>query len=140
MRYLKGFPSLALATVLFSVIGAAQDKSESTTPRSSCSRDSALTIIQRQVDLSKTIDSDAQRIALLIRAADLSWPLEQDAARAIFTDAFDIASRLFKEKTHNNAKVVRALRSLRTRTSALPARSCVSRKLLLPQSIRVDRV
>lgn len=98
MLCLRRFSSLALVTVLWSVIGAAQDKSESTNPRSSCSRDSALTIIERQVDLSKIIDNDAKRIALLVRAADLSWPHQQDTARATFTDAFDIASRLFKEK------------------------------------------
>jgi len=98
MRYLKRFSSLALVIIWLSVIGAAQDKSESTTPRSSCSRDSALTIIQRQVDLSKTIDNDAQRISLLVRAADLSWTHAQDTARATFADAFEIASRLFKEK------------------------------------------
>ena len=74
-----------------------QEKPDSA-PRSSCSRENALNIIQRQVDLSKTIDSDARRITLLIRVAELSWPHEPDKARAAFSDAFEIATRLFKEK------------------------------------------
>jgi hypothetical protein len=59
---------------------------------------SALSINPRQIDLGKTIDSDAKRIALTLRAADLMWPAEQDKARATFSDAFDVATRLFKEK------------------------------------------
>src|ERR1044071_5764330 len=78
---------------------AAQDKPPKIAPPvSSCSRDGALDIVQRQIDLSKTIDNDAKRIALDLRAADLMWPAAQDKARATFSDAFDIAARLFKEK------------------------------------------
>ena len=68
------------------------------TPASTCSRDSALEIVQRQIDLSKTIDNDVKRIAVLMRAADVTWPFEQDKARTTFTDAFEIATRVFKEK------------------------------------------
>src|SRR6185436_1693791 len=76
----------------------AQSKEQPINPQSSCSRDNALSIIQRQIDLGKTIDSDAKRIALTLRAADLMWPAEQNKARATFSDAFDVATRLFKEK------------------------------------------
>src|SRR5437764_9946424 len=80
-------------------VAPAQDKTQTTAaPPSSCSRDNALSIIQRQIDLSKTIDQDERRITVLLKAADLTWPLEQDKARATFTDAFDIATRQFKEK------------------------------------------
>jgi hypothetical protein len=76
----------------------AQKKEPAINPQSSCSRDNALSIIQRQIDLGKTIDSDTKRIALTLRAADLMWPAEPDQARANFSDAFDVATRLFKEK------------------------------------------
>jgi len=33
-----------------------------------------------------------------LRAADLMWPAEQEKSRVAFSDAFDIAARLFKEK------------------------------------------
>jgi hypothetical protein len=91
------FLPLVCMVLLVSVTGAAQEKLATST-RSTCSRESALTIIDRQIDLSKTIDNDTKRINLLIRAADLTWPFEQEKARATFTDAFDVASRLFKEK------------------------------------------
>jgi len=94
MNYLKQL----ILILLLSIVTAAQEKPDTVIPRSSCSRDNALNIIQRQIDLSKTIDSDAKRIVLLIRIADLSWPHEQHRARATFGDAFDIAVRLFKEK------------------------------------------
>jgi hypothetical protein len=87
-----------LAIVGLAANGLAQNKEQAINPQSSCSRDSALSIIQRQIDLSKTIDSDAKRIALTLRAADLMWPAEPDKARATFSDAFDVATRLFKEK------------------------------------------
>ena len=35
---------------------------------------------------------------MLLKAADLIWPLEQSKARATFADAFEIATRQFKEK------------------------------------------
>ncbi len=95
--------SLRLAVFLLAIIALcnsapAQKKEQLINPQSSCSRDTALSIIQRQIDLGKTIDSDAQRIKLTLRAADLMWPADQPKARATFTDAFDVATRLFKEK------------------------------------------
>ena len=75
-----------------------QNKETAINPQSSCSRDSALGIIQRQIDLGKTIDGDAKRITLTLRAADLMWPADQGKARATFRDAFEVATRLFKEK------------------------------------------
>src|SRR6266550_818977 len=75
-----------------------QEKAQAVAPSSSCSRDSALAIIQQQIDLSKTFDNDVRRIAVLLRAADLIWPYQQEKARATFTEAFDIAARNFKEK------------------------------------------
>lgn len=48
-------------------------------------------MIRQQVELAKTFDT-AQRIATLIRAADLLWPYQQDKARAVFTVAFEVAA------------------------------------------------
>jgi hypothetical protein len=67
-------------------------------PASTCSRESALEIVQRQIDLSKTIDNDVRRLQVLIKAADIIWPLEPEKARATFADAFEVATRNFKEK------------------------------------------
>jgi hypothetical protein len=63
-----------------------------------CIRENALTIIQQQIDFTKTFDDDVARIAVLIRAADMIWPAEEKRARAAYTDAFELAVRNFKEK------------------------------------------
>jgi hypothetical protein len=94
---------LRLAVVLLAFTAlcpgvSAQTKEQIVNPQSTCSRESALSIIERQIDLGKTIDSDAQRITVTVRAADLMWPVNQARARTTFIDAFDVASRLFKEK------------------------------------------
>lgn len=76
-----------------------QEKSQPLPTRSSsCSRDGALEIIQQQIALSKTIDNSVQRITVLIRAADLLWPVQQPKSRAAFFEAFDLAVLNFKEK------------------------------------------
>jgi hypothetical protein len=76
----------------------AQEKAQAPVSPSSCTRENALQIIQQQIDLAKTFDDDVRRIAVLLRAADLIWPYQQVQARASFTEAFDVASRNFKEK------------------------------------------
>src|SRR5258706_8938885 len=96
---------LYLPIVLATVVShaAAQDKTPISPARpSSCSRDNALSIIQRQIDLSKTIDQDERRLNVLLKAADLTWPLEQDKARASFSDAFEGATRQFRDKGEND--------------------------------------
>jgi len=92
------WPIVFLAILTLVPNALSQNKEQAVNPQSSCSRDSALGIIQRQIDLGKTIDSDAKRITLTLRAADLMWPADQEKARATFRDAFDVATRLFKEK------------------------------------------
>lgn len=67
-------------------------------PPSSCQRDDALNLIQQQIDAGKLIDDDVKRIVVLIRAADLLWPYRQDKARAALREAFDLATRNYKEK------------------------------------------
>ncbi|MFN2517060.1 MAG: hypothetical protein ABR556_12705, partial [Pyrinomonadaceae bacterium] len=69
--------AIALFLAAISCCGSvsAQDKSQKPTlPSSSCSRENALTIVQQQIDLTKTIDDDVRRITVLLRAADLIWP------------------------------------------------------------------
>ena len=62
-----------------------------------CTRDNALDIIKQQVDLTRTFNDSGRRIAVLIRAADLLWPHEQKRARAVFTEAFELAIENEKE-------------------------------------------
>ncbi len=57
-----------------------------------CRRDETVDTIRQQVLISKTLDDPLQRIMLLIRTADLLWPLDNERARAAFTEAFDVAT------------------------------------------------
>jgi len=96
----KALPSLALSGLMLAVSAGtdAQEKIQAPAPPSSCSRENALEIIQQHIDATKTFDNDVRRIAVLLRAADLIWPYQQEKGRATFTDAFDVATRNFKEK------------------------------------------
>ena len=62
-----------------------------------CTRDYALDMIKQQVGLTKTFNDSRQRITVLLRAADILWPHEQKRARAVFTEAFDLATEHEKE-------------------------------------------
>lgn len=71
-----------------------------------CSRSNPIDSIRQQIDLTKTIDDSPRRIAVLIRAADLLWSVQQEKARAVFTEAFELATRSERE---NEQKAPRAI-------------------------------
>ena len=75
----------------------AQSKPAGTGKSPLCSRDNALEMIKQQVGLTKTFNNTIRRITVLIRAADLLWPYQQDKARAVFTEAFELATEDEKE-------------------------------------------
>lgn len=84
------------ATIGIAQVCVAQDKSQvSPSISSSCSRENALAIVEQQIDLSRTINDAVARVRVLIRAADLIWPYEEEKARASFSEAFDFAKRNF---------------------------------------------
>ncbi|HEX6715702.1 MAG TPA: hypothetical protein VF088_01250 [Pyrinomonadaceae bacterium] len=62
-----------------------------------CTRDTALDTTKQQILQTRTFDNAVHRIAVLVRAADLLWPYEQDRALATFLEAFDLAVQNFKE-------------------------------------------
>ena len=95
--------TLALFCLLLAVLAAsqqalAQAKTAPTRKSPLCSRDNALDMIRQQAALTKTFDNSVQRITVLVRAADLLWPYQQDRARAVFTEAFDLAIESEKER------------------------------------------
>jgi hypothetical protein len=63
-----------------------------------CDQTRALLLAQQQATEAKTLDQPAQRITILVRAADLIWSRQQEAARAILTEAYDVAQDEFKKK------------------------------------------
>ena len=71
-----------------------------------CNRDIALDTIKQQIDFTKTFSFLGSRVTVLIRAADLLWAHQQDRARAVFTEALELATELEKE---NDEKGPRSL-------------------------------
>ena len=90
--------TLCMTALALSQTGAAQQRVKTAASLSSYDYDRALEIIRQQIDATKTFDEATQRIAVLVRAADLLWPHQQQRARAAFTDAFELAILYFKEK------------------------------------------
>jgi hypothetical protein len=101
-------------------------------------------MIKQQVDLTKTFNNTIRRITVLIRAADLLWPYQQDKARAVFTEAFELAIENEKE---NEQKAPRSL-LLRLQTPdqryvvirAVAKRDSVWAKELTRQMLKLDNV
>ena len=62
-----------------------------------CTHDNAIEMIKQQIALSKTFNNSVRRITVLIQAADLLWPHQQDRARAAFNEAFELATETEKE-------------------------------------------
>lgn len=62
-----------------------------------CTRENAIDTTKQQLLVTRTFDNAVQRIAVLLRGADLLWPHEQEKAMAAFMEAFDLAVQNFKE-------------------------------------------
>lgn len=72
-----------------------------------CDQQRALLLIQQQTDEAKKLDDPVQRTGIMIRTAVLLWPYQQDAARTIFSHAYDLASEHFQQKGDERRKLGR---------------------------------
>jgi hypothetical protein len=63
-----------------------------------CTRDNALDTAKQQILITRMFDNPVHRITVLLRAADLLWPYDQEKSLAAFMEAFDLAVQNFKEK------------------------------------------
>ena len=107
----KNRVSLVLVAVCIVVVishpqALAQSKPAGAAKSPLCTRDNALDMIKQQVALTKTFNDVRRRITVLIRAADLLWPHEQKRARAVFTEAFDLATEHEKENEQKASRVL----------------------------------
>ncbi|HEV2860507.1 MAG TPA: hypothetical protein VGX48_05835 [Pyrinomonadaceae bacterium] len=68
------------------------------TPAVFCDVPRALAVVAQQVSDAKEMEDAAGRIAVMVRAADLLWPHEEKSARAVFADAFELASAHFRAR------------------------------------------
>jgi len=90
--------SVLLLAVCIALIPCRQAFAQSKTIKSPlCTHDNALEMIKQQVAFTRTFNDSIRRITVLIRAADLLWPHQQDRARATFAEAFELATEAEKE-------------------------------------------
>lgn len=138
------------ALLLLNQQAPAQSKSTDPEIPSLCNRENAIEAIQRQIDVAKTIDDQARRIAVLIRAADLLWVLKRGQARGAFTEAFDVAVQNEKDQENEKSRLWKQHRSvlilLRDTTDqryvvtrAVTKRDSVWAKKLTEQVLEIDR-
>jgi hypothetical protein len=83
----------------------AQRRPPAATISALCTRDNALDTAKQQILATRTFGNSIQRIAVLLRAADLLWPYQQDKALAAFMEAFDLARQNFKETGDEERRV-----------------------------------
>ena len=91
---------LLLASIFISLLplaAVARTQNERPAPVP-CDRTRSLLLIQQQISEVKLLDDEVARISLLIRIAELLWPSQQETARSLFTEAFELASRNYSQK------------------------------------------
>jgi hypothetical protein len=94
-----------LLVCLMSAPNVSAQKKPPVTTSTLCTRDNAIDTAKQQALQTRTFDNPVQRVAVLIRAADLLWPHEQDKALAAFIEAFDIAVQNYKETGDETRRV-----------------------------------
>jgi hypothetical protein len=94
------FCSLALAAGVCaqSPAGAQRKSKNATPPAVACDDQRAVALVQQQVAEARSFEKPVAQISVMTRAADLLWAYREDAARAIFTESFDLASKYFAQK------------------------------------------
>ncbi|HJR07914.1 MAG TPA: hypothetical protein VJ842_11680 [Pyrinomonadaceae bacterium] len=63
-----------------------------------CDQQRAIALVQQQASEAKSFERPVGQITVMTRAAELLWPYNQDAARAIFAEAFQLATTHFLAK------------------------------------------
>ena len=113
-----------LALLIFLLVCLASSiTAQKKTTSSLCTRDNAVDTTKQQLLITRTFDNPVQRIAVLLRGADLLWPYEQEKSLAAFREAFDLAVQNFKEtRWRNGTTKIRAGAG-----GVAPLRRCVRR-------------
>lgn len=93
----------ALAFLLFALClqpaaARAQAKEQADRPKVFCEPSRALALVREQLSEAKAFEEPVKRISVMTRAAGLLWPRERTEARAVFTEAFELASRYYRER------------------------------------------
>lgn len=79
-------------------VGATRTQQTARLPGAECDRERALDLVRQQIAEVKLIEDEVARISLLLRVADLLWPAEQETARSLLTEAYELAARNYRQK------------------------------------------
>ncbi|MBV8860129.1 MAG: hypothetical protein JOZ02_24575 [Acidobacteria bacterium] len=83
----------------------AQQNAPAERPAPACDTERALQLVREQLAEAKAFASGAKRADVMARAADLLWPSDEAQARALFAEAFEVASSHYRE--HGQETLVR---------------------------------
>jgi hypothetical protein len=89
---------LLFALCLLPAAARAQAKEQAEKPKVFCEPSRAVALVGEQLSEAKAFDNPVKRVAVMTRAAGMLWPRERAQARAVFTEAFELASRLYRER------------------------------------------
>ena len=107
-------PCVLVLAVCIALIPCRQALAQSKRGKSPlCTQDNALETIKQQIAFTRTFNDSIRRITVLIRAADLLWPYQQDKARVVFTEAFELATEAEKDTEQKGPRSI--ILRLRTR-------------------------
>src|SRR6185369_12982784 len=134
--------------LVFSLCLASPINAQKKTTSSLCTRDNAVDIAKQQILITRTFDNPLQRIAVLLRAADLLWPQDQEKSVAAFMEAFDLAVQNFNEKGDqtertSNSKTAALIQLPDQRfkvITALAKRDAVRARKLAEQMLKDDAI
>ncbi|MBV9928324.1 MAG: hypothetical protein JOZ96_25115 [Acidobacteria bacterium] len=85
-----------------------------------CDAERALQLVREQLAEAKAFANGAKRVDVLARAADLLWPSDETQARALFAEAFEVASAHYREHGQETAVRKSARNDLPGLTYMLP--------------------
>lgn len=91
--------SLACLLVLPSCpASVAQTRKPAAAADAPCDEQRALALIRQQAEDAKSFEPSAGQLGVLVKAGDLLWTRDEEAARALFAVAFDLATKYYRER------------------------------------------
>jgi hypothetical protein len=88
---------------------AAGAQSPEPAPKVFCDPFHARSLVREQLSEAKAFENVAKRIGLLTSAADLLWPYDQRAARDLFTEAYELAVKDFREHKDKQVQLAKGV-------------------------------
>lgn len=76
----------------------AKTETEAEKPAVFCDQTRAVLLVEQELSGAKSFENPVKRIAVMVGAADLLWPHQEERARSLFAEAFELASAHFREK------------------------------------------